>query len=190
MYAVWQTVSMYLITLMLGGNGIVQVMSNTPGTLELRLGAVGNSQAQSPRPYWRILFNATGGVEVQNAGQADYSDAANILSFADTTTINVNIDNFGVNMDSVMGGYYSNLNFRDGNGVLKGQVAYGPSPLNPNQGALYLSAVNLQGNLEPMILIDPRDSTQADSGNNPIVLKVDGAWHRLRRASNGNATLL
>lgn len=189
-YGIWQIISDFMVTLYLKANAVINVFtdSTTPGSLEWRIGALGNGTG-APKPYWRILFNATGGIEIQNAGQANYSDAKNVLSLGAFGEVNVNIDNNGLNLDSSNTGIYSNINFRDSNGVIKGQVACGPSPLNANQPAVFLSAVNLSGALQPYLLIDPRDSTQADAGDNPICMWASGGWHRLRRASNGTATL-
>lgn len=179
MYGEWTRNSDNEAELVLGpGNGVVKMINNGPGSLELRYSMLNNN---APRAHWRILFNATGGVEIQNASDDTYTDAKNVLSLAGGD-VNVNIDNYGTNMDSQRLDKFSRVSFRnsDGSQVL-GQVASGPSPLNANQSALYLSSVNLAGNLQPYIIIDPRDSTQIDAGDNPICLWVGGQWHRVRR---------
>jgi hypothetical protein len=170
------------------GNGVAKIIADGPGSLEVRFAALNNSASLC---HWRMLFNATGQLEVQRASDDTFSDAKNILSLAGGS-INVNIDDYGVNTDSARAGNYSNINFRNSDGSqIRGQVACGPSPLNSAQPALYFSALDPSGTLKPCMVIGPRDGMTAsttDANDNPIAFWVGGGWHRLRR-SGTTATL-
>ncbi len=102
----------------------------------------------------------------------------------------MNVDQYGLNLDSANTLAYSSVNFRSPAGDVLGRVSYGASPFNSGKGALMLSALNLNNVMEVCALIDPRDSTQADSGDNPICLKAGGNLHRLRRDPTTGAAFL
>ena len=186
MFGIWEKVSDWWATLKFSNNNSgFTVTSDGPGSLEFRFAALGN--AGSARPWWRVLFNATSGIEIQNASNENFTDAANVLSFSAEQNINVNIDQFGVNLDCNNGSGAINVRQGDG-GPTIGRLSIGPSPLGSGT-AIVLSAKNLAGNLQPCLLVDPNDGSQADTGDNPVCIWVGGGWHRIRRTPEGIATV-
>ena len=186
-YGDWVRVSDNVSEVVLGpGNGVIRMINNGPGSMELRFVAMNNS---APMAHWRMLFNATGGLEIQQSPDDTYAAAKNVLSIAGGD-VNVVIDNYGLAQDSLRTDKLSRVAFRNADGTqVLGQVTCGPSPLNGNEPAVYFSAVNLNSTLQPYLVIGPRDSNQADSGDNPICMWVGNAWRRLRRDPNGFAKL-
>lgn len=181
MFGVWEKLSDFWARLRFGNNNTgITVTSDGPGSMEFRFAALGN--AGSPRPWWRVLFNATSGVEIQSATNENFSDAANVMSFGAQTNVNANVDANGLNLDvASLDGSFKIRN-ADGTATLGAIRAVGNG-----QGGFQLifSARNKTGQMIDMMALD---ADQAFDGCMAIV--AGGAQHRLRRAADGTATLL
>lgn len=182
MFAVWEKVNDWWNTLTLksGGAGMtIKTDGSGPSGYEIRIGILGNN---TPRPWWRIFFNATGGIEIQNASDELFTDAANVVSLAGQTNINANIDAYGLNLDA--GNIDGRVAIRNGDGtaVLGAMRAVGNG-----QGGFQVifSARDKTGAFVDLMALDP---DQRHDG--AMWVQADNAPRRLRRKSNGDASLL
>lgn len=180
-FALWEKVSDFWATLRFGAsNSGVTVSSDGPGSMEFRFAALGNPG--SPRPWWRVLFNATSGIEVQNASNENFSDALTIIALGAQTNTSLGVAAEGINVD--VSNLDGSLTVRSFDGV----TALGRLRCIANgQGGFQwiFSARNNSGQLVDLAALD---ADQIADG--ALAVKASGADHRLRRDSNGNATLL
>lgn len=183
MFGAWERLSDWWARLRFGNNNSgFTVTSDGPGSLEFRFAALGNPG--SPRPWWRVLFNATSGVEIQNASNEVFSDALTVVALGAQQNTSLGVAAEGINVD------VTNL---DGSVTIRSFD--GATPLgrircvSNGQGGFQwvFSARNKNGVMIEMMALDP---DQAFDGCLAIV--AGGAWHRLRAdpPTGGNATLL
>jgi hypothetical protein len=177
-YGYWQTLNQYVSQLLLGpGNSVVNVFGGAAGsTLELRFCALGNTGAY---PYWRILFNGTGGIEIQNATDATYATCNPVLSLSSEAGISFGIDGLGINIDTSTD--VARIAIRDAaTANLLGEIRAGNTGVGSGS-SLVISAVNAgTGVMEDCMYLDP----SADS-NNPLNVWVAGGWHKMTRTLTG-----
>lgn len=181
MFGVWEKLSDFWAKLSFSNNNSgVTVTSDGPGSMEFRFAALGNTG--SARPWWRVLFNATSGVEVQNSSNENFSDALTIIALGAQINTSFGADTNGLNVD------VSNLD-----GGLKVRSFDGAATLgrircvSNGQGGFQwiFSARNSSGQMIDMAALDP-DLVW----DGALAVKASGADHRLRRDAGGNATLI
>lgn len=185
MKAIWQRISDWWALVQFGpGNCGVTIKTEpeAPGSLEFRAGALGNSQQF---PWWRVLFQIFGGIELQNSSDENFPDAFTVIALGAQRNTSLGVAAEGINID------VNNLNgaiaFRgpedaQGNRPVLGKIRLCDNGANGFQ--MIVSIRDNTGTMRDCLILDP--SVDASGA---LATIAGGSMHRLRRTAEGNATL-